>query len=232
MYQILKALLFAALAALSSGAASAKEAVDPWPAVVREVIALQEFAALPVAVEVSSKAYQGSPLSLEWRSGRCVLLVRTRGNLGARALVELVAPPSRRLFMQAVVVHELAHCYRTQDKPEMLAALFSLAERAQGNVELTPQLEQEVQREETFADVAALAWAERADESRYPDVLQAFERLREDSRFAGRQHDTRLALRRIRRFGMVYGETPFDAADITLAALRPGQTWSTQLRRR
>ncbi len=222
----LVALALAAL--LTCGAACARAPVDPWPTVVRGVVARAEFQALPLSVEVSAKAQQGSPLSMEWREGRCVLLVRTHRNPQAQALLELAAPSARTLFMQAVAVHELAHCYRTQDKPELLAALFSLAERAERQSDLTPQLEQDIRREETFADVAALAWAEREDEARYPDVLSAFERLREDPRFTGPRHDTRLALARIRRFGMLYGETAFDAADTTLAALRPARTWSTR----
>ncbi len=187
------------------------------------------FEGLPVSVRVLKTPASDSAASLRvTEEGRCELLLQHRANpKSARLIEEQAQGTSVALLRRAVIVHELAHCWRYQDNPRAVEGVFQLSQLARTNASAAAQAEQLRQQEETFADMAALSWVEHRHPDRAPAMLTAFFALRTDPRFARGAHDTLEALERVRRHGMVYGETPFHAADTMLAVLRPGRSWST-----
>lgn len=207
----------------------ASHAADPWVAAAKVVQRDAFFQALPVKVTVPSKPVKDSPTSVRLNEdGSCTLMLQHRNNPHADAMAELAPAPVRSVFLQAIVAHEFAHCWRQQDSPERMAEVIALLERAQKEPALAESALHAKNQEEIFSDVAALAWVEKRYPEEYPQVLQTFVKLRADSRFTAQVHDTRAALDRILAYGMIYGDTPFHSADTTLAALRPGKVWRTR----
>ncbi len=205
---------------------------DPWVQAARTVLAQPDFQGLPVKLKVLTRRVSESPASLRiHEDGRCTLMLQHKVNATQAEQLAALAPTAvRDVFLQAVIAHELAHCWRQQDAPERMSQVFTLLARAEREPALMPSALHARHQEETFSDVAALAWVERQYPSQYAQVLDVFVRLRSDVRYSGDSHDTRAALDRIVRHGMLYGDTPFHAADATLAALRPGKSWSTRRR--
>lgn len=207
------------------------QAADPWAVAAKTVIRDEVFNKLPVKVALLKRKVTESPTSLRiHENGTCTLMLQHRVNKDTQAMAELAPIAVRPVFLQAIVAHELAHCWRQQDAPERMSEVFQLLERASREPALAGLALQARNQEEIFADVAALAWVERRHPSAYAEVLETFVRLRSDARFTAEVHNTRPALERILRHGMLYGDTPFHAADTTLAVLRPGRVWSTRQR--
>ncbi len=224
--------LFGLVLCLASPSSRAGDAPDSWVEAAREVLQDPFFQTLPVSVRMLKSPESSSPASMRLTDdSRCELLLQHRPNpKEAQVVLSQASPSLRPLLLRAVIVHELAHCWRYQDRPETLESLFQLSHLARVDERLAPEVERLRQQEETFADMVALSWVEHRHPGRLQPMLTAFFGLRTDPRLSRGAHDTLAALERVRRHGMVYGETPFHAADTMLALLRPARTWTTARR--
>lgn len=186
-------------------------AAQDWEPVAAAMLQRPEFEALPLQLRTAQgQSLGGAPIEVQIQTGLCVLHLRTRGHPATAWLLALALPQDRTLWMQAILVHEIAHCWRWQEDASALQ-------------QITPR---QHQREEAFADVVALAWVQRVAPARFDALLDTFQRLRSDLRLSTGAHDTRLALERVRRAGFTSGVPPFQAAGLLLES-PPAQEGST-----
>lgn len=199
-----------------SGAARAApgaEATD-WEVVAADLLRQPGFKALPIRIAASTGH---APAEMEVGGGRCVLHLRTRGNPVADVLLRQAAADDRLVWMQAILVHEIAHCWRWQGQDAALQQFAALIGTAGRDSRRLDEVHQRMRDEETFADVAALAWVAQAAPEQFEAMLGAFGRLRGNFTLSAGAHDTRAALDRVRRKGFAPGQAPFDAARALLA---------------
>lgn len=211
------------LAVALAGAAQAQTQDTPgWEQVAAEMLQRPEFEALPLQIRSPrGPSHGGSPVEMQIQAGQCQLLLRTRGHAVAELLLAHAAPEDRTLWMQTVIVHEIAHCWRWQDNAPALHQLAALTSSASTDPRAASQMTRQMQTEESFADVAALAWVSRVAPERLDRMLQAFQRLRGNLRLSNGPHDTRAALARVQREGFAPGLTPFQAAAALLENTAP-----------
>lgn len=214
----LLSLLIAAPAIAQNAAPAAPDA--DWEQVAGEMIQRPEFEALPLQVRsVRGQAFGGSPVEMQFQAGQCVLTLRTRGNPAASLLLAQAAPEDRTLWMQTVIAHEIAHCWRWQEDPPALQQLAALTSGPDHGTRQGEQAIRQLRHEESFADAAALAWVRRVAPQRLGAVLGAFDRLRGNSKFSSGGHDTRGVLGLIREQGIPEGAPVFAAASALVARM-------------
>jgi hypothetical protein len=216
-------LLCALIPLLGAWPARAQTLAEPdWEQVATEMLQRPEFEALPLQIQPPrSHSLGGSPIEMQFQSGQCLLKLRTRGNPVAGWLLALAQPEDRTLWMQAVLVHEIAHCWRWQQGHDpglqQLATLMA-SPSARTDAAVARQVQRQLGQEESFADVVALAWVAGAAPQRFEAILQAFLRLRGDPRLSAGPHDTRAALLRVQREGIPTGRSVFGVASALVQA--------------
>lgn len=191
-----------------------------WPQAVRAVMALPVFQGVPLELKVR-KAKAGEPLMRTRTTERltCELTIRPEPREHTEALRATVNPVHQRALVQAYAFHEFTACWRWHQDPAKYEGMVSLAKTADPKTPLGREAWEAYAREEAFADVATLAWLEKAHPYSYPALLAVWRSLRS---LPSDNPSNTLSLRafeRIQAYGMIYGDTPFDAADTTLAAL-------------
>jgi hypothetical protein len=194
-------------------AAPGTEATD-WEVVAADLLRQPGFKALPIRIETSTGR---TPAEMQIGGGRCVLHLRTRGNPVAELLLRQADPEDRRVWMQAILVHEIAHCWRWQGQDAALRQFAALIGTAGHDARQLDAVHQRMRDEESFADVAALAWVAQVAPEHFEAMLGAFGRLRGNATLSAGAHDTRAALDRVQREGLAPGKAPFDAARVLLA---------------
>lgn len=201
-----------------SGAVRAASAADraDWATVATELVRRPEFAALPLRIAPGTGS---TPAAMQVSAGGCVLRLRTHGNPVAKVLQRQAAPEDGRLWMQAILVHEIAHCWRWQGQAAALQQFAALIDTAGRDARRLSEVHQRLRDEETFADVAALAWVAQVAPDRLDAMVGTFQRLRGNVTLSAGAHDTRTALDRVQREGFAAGLSPFDAARGLLAGM-------------
>ncbi|MBP8270303.1 MAG: hypothetical protein KAX42_00375 [Sphaerotilus sp.] len=198
-------------------------AAQDWEQVAAELLQRPEFKALPLQIRTTRvQSLGGSPIEVELQTGLCMLHLRTRGHPATTQLLALAPRQDHTLWMQAILVHEIAHCWRWQEDAPALQKLAALTSHPQADPRTVRQAVRQHQREEAFADVAALAWVQRVAPEHFQSLLDTFQRLRSDLRLSVGAHDTRLALERVRRVGFPPGVPPFQAASMLLERVQAG----------
>ncbi|WP_310461266.1 hypothetical protein [Sphaerotilus sp.] len=199
-----------------SGVARAASAADQpdWTTVAAELVRRPEFAALPLQIAAGPGR---TPAAMQVSAGRCVLRLHTHGNPVATVLQRQAAPEDGQLWMQAILVHEIAHCWRWQGQDAALQQFAALIDTAGRDARRLGEVHQRLRDEETFADVAALAWVAQIAPDRLDAMVGAFQRLRGNATLSAGAHDTRPALDRVQREGFAAGLSPFDTARVLLA---------------
>jgi hypothetical protein len=208
------AVLLAVLLARPVQAQTPPATAPDWEQVAAEMIQRPEFEALPLQIRPPrGQSLGGSPIEMQFQAGQCLLNLRTRGNPAAERLLAQALPEDRTLWMQAVLAHEIAHCWRWQQGNDPgLQQLATLMGTASADAGAARQVQRQLGLEESFADVAALAWVATVAPQRFDAVLKAFQRLRGDLRLSSGPHDTRAALARVQREGFALGRPVFLAA--------------------
>lgn len=155
-------------------AAPLSAAEQRWIAVGTPVLDTAEALGLPLDVVVQPQPAAGeTPVAMAYVAGRCKLVLTLRGNAGAEALLAGAPAALQPPLMEAIVAHEVGHCWR----------------HAQGGWQPGAASDW---REEAFADLAALAWTARRHPERYAEVHAWLMALRDTH--AGSAHDTRAFL--------------------------------------
>jgi hypothetical protein len=214
-----KHLLVAVLGLVGAGANAADDAATAveqrWVDAGRPVLAYARRLKLPLDVIVQPEASSGqAPLAMAYIDGRCKLVLTMRGNPQAEAALEGVAPALVPAIIEVMIAHEIGHCWRyARGAWHTLPAGFVDAPntRADDERELVVKRRdmRQTRREEGFADLVALAWAQAQYPEHYARIHAWFEQVRNDG--PGEHHDTRAWLRLVRN-PAAFGDaaTPFD----------------------
>jgi uncharacterized protein YjaZ len=144
---------------------------------------------LPLDITVQPQARANDvPLALGYENGRCKLVLSMRGNPAAEDILHNVSPEQRPLMIEAMVAHEIGHCWRyVQGEWHVVPSGFE--ERQQQPVAL-----RDTRREEGYADLVALAWIQQRHPDQYATVANWMQQVRAPSPAAG-SHSTLLWLR-------------------------------------
>lgn len=167
-----------------------------WPA-----LAYAQQQQLPVDVVVLPAAKPGdAPLAMGWQDGRCKLVLAMRGNPSAQATLDAIPQPLSGAAVEAMMAHEMAHCWRRVNGAWHLLPAGSGgsgADHVHGDARIAAwQTEmRNTRREEGFADLVGLAWTKLRHPHLYAEVHAWFAQQREDQPIEGAHHDTRAWLR-------------------------------------
>lgn len=213
--------LFAAWVALvlfSSGALAADLTPTEvrWLKGVAPVVAYAKEARIPLDIVVQPQdAPEAAPLALGFVDGRCKLVLSMRGNPEAQATLDRVEPELLDAALELMAAHELGHCRRYLDGAWFrLPAGFVAREPAALNADdrAAYKTMRSVRREEGYADLVGLAWAQQRHRTLYDRLHRLLLAERSKDLIAGSHHDT-LAWLELARDGSVFAQPSiFDAA--------------------
>jgi hypothetical protein len=118
--------------------------------------------------------------------GRCKLVFTFRDNPEAEALLKGVAAAQVNAVIQAVVAHEVGHCWRHTRGTWRTPPAGAVAEADRLHREM-----QQTRGEEGFADLVALAWTSSRNPDQYAQVHAWMAQVRDGhDHVAGSHHDT------------------------------------------
>jgi hypothetical protein len=162
-----------------------------WP-----VIAYAKQKEMPLDIVVQPQSRAGdAPLAMGFVDGRCKLVLAMRGNPEAQATLDRIGPPLLGPVVEAMVAHELGHCWRYMqgDWHTLPVGFLDLADDSNGDPELTRLRRdlRETRREEGFADLVGLAWTWAHHPLEYRRVHAWLHGVRGDQPVPGAHHDTR-----------------------------------------
>ena len=171
-----------------------------WLKAGSPVLAYAKEQKLPVDIVVQPQANTGeAPLAMGYVDGRCKLVLSMRGNAQAESALVDVAPALVPVLIEAMMAHELAHCWRyVQGAWHTLPAGFvDVADDRNDDKELAQRRREmrETRREEGLADLIGLAWTLKRHPHLYAQVHAWLERTRADQPVPGSHHDTRVWVR-------------------------------------
>lgn len=184
---------FLSLLLLTSGMASAADLTEMeirWLTAGSAVLgyAKQELK-LPIDITVQPQARANDvPLALGYDKGRCKLVLSMRGNPQAEDILATVPVAQRPLMIEAMVAHEIGHCWRyAQGVWHALPAGFE--ERQAEHPETAADQLRDTRREEGYADLVALAWIQQRHPEQYATVAAWMRQVRAPSPVTG-SHST------------------------------------------
>lgn len=172
---------------------------------------------LPVDIVVQPQAAPGAvPLAMGFDGGRCKLVFSMRGNDTAEDVLQGVPAERQALMIEAMTAHEIGHCWRhAQGNWHALPAGFQdrLADPSTpaDRHEITQQL-RDTQREEGYADLAALAWIQQRRPADYSVVYQWLQQVRAAQPDSQVSHDTQTWLQAAAHGRLLVGPAPFEQA--------------------
>lgn len=185
-----------------------------WP-----VLEYAESQQLPIDIVVQPEAKADDlPIAMGVGEGRCQLVISMRGNPNAEATLNDVAPDNITFVIEAMMAHEVAHCWRYMHGVwHTLPAGFVERPGVIYQDSKITQLRQQMRdtrREEGFADLFGLAWILKAHPEHYSQVHSWFEKIRKDQPVAGGHHDTRVWIQLANdSTAFAKGESPFEQAN-------------------
>lgn len=173
---------------------------------------------LPVDIVVQPQAAPGAvPLAMGFDGGRCKLVFSMRGNDTAEDVLQGVPAERQALMIEAMTAHEIGHCWRhAQGNWHALPAGFqdrsADPSTPADSREITQQL-RDTQREEGYADLAALAWIQQRRPADYSAVYQWLHQVRAAQPDTHVSHDTQAWLQRAANGRLLAGPAPFEQAN-------------------
>jgi hypothetical protein len=180
-----------------------------WPVVVHA-----RAQGLPLDVVVQPQPTPGeAPLALGIVAGRCKLVLSMRANPEAEATLARIAPDLLDATLELMAAHELGHCRRHVDGAWTALPAGAVAPRPPAG--LDPALHaayaqmQATRREEAYADLVGLAWAQRHHPAHYARLHAWTVAERRHDHLPGSHHDT-LAWLRLAERGVA------DATDVSI----------------
>jgi hypothetical protein len=194
LFRRLGAALLAMTAAHAAAGADLTALETRWLQGAWPVVLFAREAKLPVDIVVQPQPSPGAaPLALGFVDGRCKLVLSMRGNPQAQATLDRIEPALLDATLELMAAHELGHCRRYVDGAwHGVPAGFTPAVPAQLGPELrAAYLDMKAaRREEGYADLVGLAWAQRHHPQRYPALQRWLVEERSRERVPGDHHDT------------------------------------------
>ena len=188
----------AALAWCCAPAAQAVALTDTeiaWLQAARPVLAYARAQALPLDIIVQPQPTAGeTPVGMAYVDGRCKLVLSMRGNPEAQATLDRITPGLRGPVVEAIMAHELAHCWRHRQGhwgrlPAAVQEPLALRQVSDEHADLLRDMWR-TRREEGFADLVGLAWTWRHHPQHYAAVHAWHVQLRADPPLRSGPHDT------------------------------------------
>jgi hypothetical protein len=195
---------WAVLAMLAPAFAMADAAADLTPGELRwlraglPVLTFARHQGLLVDIVVQPKPAPGqAPIAMDYVDGRCKLVMSMRGHPAAGSALAAAPPALHDVVMEAIVAHEVAHCWRhAHGRWKVLPAGFLEASLpVDAGIGTALRAMRATRREEGYADLAGLAWTVRRHPGHYSQVHDWLFRLRDHEPVPGSHHDTRAWLR-------------------------------------
>lgn len=198
-----KRALARAVAAVLLGGASTAALADGltdlerrWLATSSPVLAEARLRRLPLDVVVQPQPNAGeSPVAMAFVAGRCKLVLTLRAAGDPPPPAAGVDPGLGDPMVEAMVAHELAHCWRhVRGAWHAAPAGFAPPRAAPGTPAALAAMVDAMhatRREEGFADLVALAWTRTRHPGRYPEVHAWLRAIRGDPPPEDAHHDTR-----------------------------------------
>jgi len=200
MVRRIAAAVAAGLMVASAAAAELSETEQRWLRGAWPVVTWAKAERLPLDIVVQPQsAPDTAPLAMAFVGGRCKLVLSMRGNPEAQTTLDRVEPSLRGPVVEAIVAHELGHCWRHLHRT--WGTLPGGLQEMNGFSRVTPEqadLLREMwntRREEGFADLVGLAWTLQRHPARYEEVHAWTTRLRADQPLHTGPHDTRVWVR-------------------------------------
>lgn len=171
-----------------------------WLAAAAPVLDFAEAQRLPLFITVQPQDTPGqTPVGMAFIDGHCVLVLSMRGNPEAQAMLDRIAPGLRKPVIEAIVAHELGHCWRRLRQtwgtlPSGLVEINGFNQVSDEDAVLLKDMWR-TRREEGFADLVGLAWTLQRNPSRYDEVHAWHVSLRADQAVDTGPHDTRIWIR-------------------------------------
>jgi hypothetical protein len=170
-----------------------------WLNAAESVLDFARDQGLPIDVVVRPKRVGNDiPVSLGVKDGRCKLVLSLREHPEAEATLAGVPASRHGVLIKAMVVHEVAHCWRfAQGQWLKLPAGFTDLDDPQDDAALAQKKSQmrATRREEGFADLVALAFVKQEHAADYAFVHGWLKGVRNDQPLEGSFHDTRAWLK-------------------------------------
>jgi hypothetical protein len=183
---------------------------------------------LPVDVLVQTQeALPYAPISTGLMNGRCKLVFAMRSNAALDEPMQALAPELFNAVAQAIVAHEVAHCWRMTRGAANSNISYGFISRAKavnskGWFSHDLQNIRESRLEEGFADLFGLAWTQQQHPQHYEQVHAWLSIKRESQRTPGGEHDT-LAWLRLAKDPIIF-KTEGSALDQVMGPWRQGLT--------
>ena len=220
MPKVILPIFSAALLSLPAFASAAQltEVESRWLQAGSAVLAYAKQQQLPIDIIVQPQAQPGAvPLAMGFDKGRCKLVLTMRGNPAAEDVLQVVPAAQRALMIEAMTAHEVAHCWRyAQGAWHSVPSGFQERKPEAAQPPEIQKLTQELRdtrREEGFADLVALAWAQRSHPGQYAQVYNWLRQVRAAQPDSHVSHDTEAWLA-LAASGAAFanGATPFEQA--------------------
>lgn len=214
--------LFAVIAVLAAArlpahAADLTDTEKRWLQAGWPVVAYAKEQKLPLDIVVQPQAApDAAPLAMGFVDQRCKLVLSMRGNPEAEATLARIEPSLLNPVVEAMVAHELGHCWRYVHGAwhTLPAGFVDLSQQAPDRDPAAARLLRDMRqtrREEGFADLVGLAWTLARHPHDYERVHAWFRQVRDDQPVPGAHHDTRAWLRLAQdRAVFGAGESPFE----------------------
>jgi hypothetical protein len=168
-----------------------------WLQAALPVLSFAREQALPVSIVVQPQPTPGeTPIGMAYDEGRCKLVLSMRGNPEAQATLDRIEPGLRGPVVEAIIAHELGHCWRHVKRhwgsvPPQVQETSALSRISVEQAELLRDMWQ-TRREEGFADLVGLAWTLKHHPERYEAVHAWYVQLRAEQPVHTGPHDTRV----------------------------------------
>lgn len=192
-----------------------------WLQGAAPVVAHAKQSGMPLDIVVQPQDAPGAaPLALGFVDGRCKLVLSMRGNPEAQATLQRIEPDLLDAALELMTAHELGHCQRYLEGTwQGLPAGFAAREPAAldaGDRRAYAAM-RSVRREEGYADLVGLAWAQQHHAARYDRLHRWLLAERTKDLTPGTHHDTLAWLELARDARALAGPSIFRSA----AALWP-----------
>jgi hypothetical protein len=165
-----------------------------WLQGAAPVVAYAKENRIPLDIVVQPQDAPGAaPLALGFVDGRCKLVLSMRGNPEAQATLERIDADLLDATLELMAAHELGHCQRYLEGTwRGLPAGFTAREPAalDGDDRKAYVTMRSVRREEGYADLVGLAWAQQRHAPRYARLHNWLRAERSKDLTPGTHHDT------------------------------------------
>jgi hypothetical protein len=196
--------------ALAAGKSSLTAQETYWVQSALPVLTYAKEMGLPISITVQPQPEpEAMPVALGMANGVCMLIFSMRGNELVETLLEGVPTDEQSFMIEAILAHEIGHCWRhVHSKWNTVPEGYKEPAEEKGIKAARFQ-----QREEGYADLAALFWIKKNHPAAFADVYEWLLNKREKMA-AQPIYNTKEFLKAVQSMTIEANETPFYRAQV------------------